>query len=265
MNTARQATLIALAGILSLAAASAEAALVTVDVKAKIAGKAKPQTIGTIKADGGFTGVPSGMNGFFEFAKGYGYLDDTYDFDWLNICTAEKGDSGLFAKKPAFDPQPDPIVAGEDKIPFYYNDTEFHKNNKFSGKTIHEDGKSSQFIDFPKLPKDQGFEFSAFLAIRDNGKYSLSGKLETCILAGWTWKYDGDDKFGTGNNGTSTAIASITIDDKVVKLFGDCVTNNDSFKGWSAVIGCELPKNVPTPGALAVLGLGGLLAARRRR
>lgn len=263
MKTTNTMMIGALAGVLMFGAA-ADAAVVEIKVHAKIAGKKDPQHIGTVKADGGFKHA-SGMNAMFKFEKGYGYLDDTYDFDWLNICTAEKGDSGLFAKKPAFDPQPDPIVKGEDKIPFYYNDKEWSAN-KFGSSKIYEKGQFSQFIDFPKLPKDQAFDFSGFLAIRDDGKYSLDGKSQTCILAGWTWKYEGDDKFGGGkNNGTSTAIASIAIDDKVVKLFADCVTNNDAFKGWSAVIGCELPKNVPTPGSLALLGLGGLLAARRRR
>ena len=99
----------------------------------------------------------------------------------------------------------------------------------------------------------------------DGGKYSLNGKPEFCILAGWTWKYEGDAMFNPPNtNGTSAALAAITIDATALKLVSDALANTEAFKGWTAAINREL-REIPAPGGAALLALAGVAAWRRRR
>ncbi len=241
----------------------------TILVRADLPGASGRPTIGTLVANNNFDGHPSGMNGHFTFADRYAYLDKYYQFDWVNIVTDEPREaSGLWPEYPAVDPQAPPQNNNEDDEPYYYNRGEWDRNT-FADETIHEEGKFSQFIDFPNQPETRTIEFMAFLVardIRDADKRQFDDK-RFCALAGWDWTYDGAEGDFDTRRGTSTVGSSIeTRDPRVVDIINAAIANeaNDSFEGWAALHTCTL---VPEPGTLALLvgaGFVALLAVLRR-
>ncbi len=258
------ATLIALVGALpSLALAAAT----TIAVNGTVKGFDKPQQVGSIaveagKKDGkGWEGEPSFMNGYFTFMDKFRKLDDTYDFNWINVCTKVTGDpTTIFSKIPSMDPETD------DAYPHYYSQDEWIKDNKFGSRTLHGDRSYSQFIDFPGRGKGNGFDFSTFLILQDDKKFELDGKKQMLILAGWTWHYEGDD--GERPKGTSTVGKEIAVDKTSIDLITTALKNgkDDNFKGWSAISTFTMDMaSAPSPGSLMLAGCGTLLVLKRRR
>jgi hypothetical protein len=260
-----------------------ESAAIMVPVRADLLGPGGEQTIGTIVADGGFKGlgtVGAGLRADFTFAKNFGYLDDRYDFDWVNVLTKQEfksvADGGNNAS--ALFPNPpniDLIPQKDDSLPFYYNDNEWRTKNTFGGVQIHADGEYSRFLDVPSQPADRKFDFSTFLVLRDHGAYTLDGKTTFCVLAGFSWQYQGAAQNPGDNRGTSTAIGSVTINQDAIDTLMKALNSEgaqindaetmfkaDPFTGWSAMRGCTL---VPEPAAMSLLlvGLGMLWLWRR--
>lgn len=265
--TKRTPTGLVLVGVL-LAAGTAQAAIHTIDVNAKVQGHAAAQKVGAIavetaKKDGfGSSGHASFMNGYFTFTNAFKSLDDTYDFNWINVVRKETGPaSGLFSKTPNMDPE------SEDTFPHYYTEAEWITNNKFGTRVLREDRVFTQFIDFPKQPKERGFDFSTFLILQDHNKFALDGKKQFLVLAGWEWNYQGDDNFDPVNNtpnGVSTFGKTLTIDKAARDLITEALANgkDDRFKDWVVL---ESFTMVPTPASAALASLGILVACRRRR
>ncbi|MBL8962622.1 MAG: hypothetical protein KF787_06330 [Phycisphaeraceae bacterium] len=249
-----------------LAAGTAQAAIHTIDVNGKVQGFGTPQKIGSIavepgKADGfQGSGHASFMNGYFTFTNAFKSLDDTYDFNWINVVRRETGPAlGLFSKTPNMDPEM------EDTFPHYYTEAEWITDNKLNGRTLRGDQSFTQFIDFPKQPKERGFDFSTFLILQDNNKFALDGKKQFLVLAGWEWNYQGDDDFdGSKKNGVSTFGKAVTIDKTARDLITEAMANGKDgrFNGWTVL---ETFTMVPSPATVALACLGGVIAARRRR
>lgn len=251
-----------------LAAGAAHAAATDIKVTGKIKGFDKAQQVGTIAVEVGKKdgkkgeGHASFMNGYFTFADAFKKLDDTYDFNWINVVRKETGEaSGLFSKTPNMDPE------SEDTNPHYYTEAEWITNNKFGDRTLHEDRKFSQFIDFPKQPKERGFDFTTFLILQDHNKFVLDGKKQFLVMAGWEWNYQGDDKFDGDelpNNGVSTFGKEVTVNKTVMDLIAEALKNgkDDRFKDWTALDSFTM---VPTPGSAILTGFGSLLIVSRRR
>ncbi len=258
-------------------------AAVTIPVQVDVGQAGNSQTIGTIVADGGFAGlgtVGSGLRADFTFADHFGFLDDRYDFDWVNVLTQQdftstddggSGPSSLFPNPPNIDP----IPQEDDNLPFYYNQSEWFTNNTFAGVQIHEEGQYSRFLDIPNQPADRTFYFLSFLVLRDDGAYTLDGETEFCVLAGFSWSYQGAEGDFDSNRGTSTAVGSVTINQDVIDILtaglqsegaqiGGLDFKSDRFADWSAESDCTL---VPEPSSLLLLGWGfaGAFAWKRKR
>lgn len=260
-------------------------AAVMVPVKAHVQGVGANQTIGEIVADGGFAGlgtVGAGLRANFNLAPNFGYLDDRYDFDWVSVLTkqdftsvADGGNdaSGLFPNPPNIDP----ISQESDNLPFFYNDNEWRVTNKYGGVQIHAEREYSRFLDVPSQPADRKFHFLTFLVLRDHGAYTLDGMKTFCVLAGFSWQYQGAARNPDDNRGTSTAVDSVTINQGVIDILSTALSSggakiNDPetmfkaapFTGWSAIRDCTL---VPEPSTLGLLltALAAMLPQCRRR
>jgi hypothetical protein len=251
---------------------SLRAETLNVPIKANVNGTM--QTIGGVSVNDKFPGanadaVKSGLTATFSFETKFGFLDKYYDFDWVQIVTAETKpeDDELFfpTPLPTIDPRPSD---NPDKYPFYYSMKEWN-DNEFIRK-IHEDGKSSIFDDVPNRPKGSIFSFTNFLVVRDNGKWSLGGKKMFCVLGGFKWTYSGDDGTLNKNRGSSTigdAIASPVTAGNIDSINaaianGAASANDDDYRAWkmAATNSCTL---VPEPPAVsaAFIALNGLLTS----
>ncbi len=89
----------------------------------------------------------------------------------------------------------------------------------------------------------------------------VSGVPVLADMPGWSWhpaldlyRFDGTTVTGGFNPNISFSLTSNTYFDKLI------VIKSSTFNGFSITA-----PPVPTPGALALLGLGGLMAGRRRR
>jgi hypothetical protein len=132
----------------------------------------------------------------------------------------------------------------------------------------------SRFLDVPNQPADRKFDFLTFLMVRDNGAYTLDGKKSFCVLAGFSWQYQGAAKNPGENRGMSTAVGAVAIDQNAINTLTTALASGgahindaetmfkaDPFTGWSAMRGCKL---VPEPTALSLLLVGlGMLMSRR--
>ncbi len=241
----------------------------TVPVTVNVAGSGPNQTIGFINANGGFAGngaVASGLRADFTFSNAFSSLDNNYDFDWVNVCTKQtfgvSGPSALFPNTPNIDP----IPAEDDKLPYYYNSTEWFTNNEFvQGFPIHADNSSSTFFDIPNQPADRTFYFLTFLVLRDNGAYTLNGASNTfSVLAGFSWQYQGADGNFNTQRGTSTVVSAVSINQDAVDIINGAITNSPDFGNWTVTIN---PTLVPEPSTafLVLVGYTSLLLRCSKR
>jgi hypothetical protein len=279
----RRAAVVGLVTLLGLLAPDAvSAAMITVPVRAMVQGFGGDQTIGTIVADGGFAGngvAGSGLRADFTFANNFGFLDNRYDFDWVNVLTKQdfttvanggSGPSALFPNPPNIDP----IPREDDNLPFYYNRAEWFDRNSFGGVQIHAERQFSRFLDIPNQPADRTFHFLAFLVLRDQGAYTLDGDTKFCVLAGFSWQYQGADGDFGRNRGTSTAIGSVAINQDVIDIINGAINSegaklddfdkSEKFDGWSAMRGCILEAPEPPSSILLSLGMLSVYAAGRQ-
>lgn len=193
----------------------------------------------------------------FSFDPEAAFLDEWYDFQWINVLTSVVGDpSALFPRGgPSFDPLPPPVNAGEDDRPFYYNNTEW--NGTFGGVDIHEEGQYTEFRDFPQRGAGNGWNFTTFLVV-ENLTDPTFGRMTICPLASFTWTYRGTGDVSA--YGMEVPVSTM--------LLNNALNNTDAttgrFGNWTFDANCNL-QACPTPGAAALFALAGLRAARRRR
>jgi hypothetical protein len=250
LSVRRRAITVAILGVLSLAAASAEAFV----VNARVLGNTI--NVGDINVTAG--GTPTDrMVARFTFDPEAAFLDEWYDFQWINVLTGIVGDpSPLFPRgAPAFDPLPPPVNATEDTRPFYYNNTEW--NGTFGGVDIHEEGQYTEFRDFPQRGDGNGWNFTTMLVV-ENLTDPTFGRMTICPLAAFTWTYR-----GTGD--VSAFGMEVPVD---TMLLNNALNNTDAttgmFGAWTFDANCDL-QACPSPGTISLLTLAGMIAMRRRR
>jgi hypothetical protein len=271
----RQPALFALALGALLIPQSVSAATLTVPVRANVQGFPAIQTIGSIVADDKFRGlsgpesVASGLTATFTFNNAFHFLDDFYEFDWVQIVNAEGGDRDFFPRPlPTIDPRP---AHNPDSYPFYYSMAEWAAN-MFAGQVLHQERMFSTFGDVPNQPAGTTFSFSAFLVVRDANSYSLGGSNQFCVLGGFEWMYAGADGDFDNNRGTSTVGDPIIgpLDPRLIDRINLAIdsaaaaADNDTYRSWrNAALGnCTL---IPEPGTTMMLLLGaGLLLPLHR-
>jgi len=233
MNRISHAIVIAV--VLIFGAVSMVAQAATVNVGANVAGFGNVQ-IGSIDVTAG--GTPSDVvNGKFTFNAPYSFLDDWYDFRWINVVTTVTGAaSPLFPNgAPAIDPQAPPTNAKEDNEPFYYNTaTEWNPNVVFGPDHTHKDGVGSNFHDAPQRGAGNGFNFSTYLTARNIT--APGDKKKVGVLGGFTWTYS-----GTGDKSTYGAAIAVGAGDATAinKAMANANPAN-SFAGWSATTTFQL-------------------------
>ena len=207
----------------------------TVNVGANVAGFGNVQ-IGSIDVTAGVTATDV-INGNFTFDAPYSFLDDWYDFRWINVVTAVTGAaSPLFPNgAPAIDPQSPPTNAAEDNEPFYYNTaTEWNPNVIFGPGPTHTDGVGSNFHDAPQRGDGNGFNFSTYLTARN--VTAPGDKKKVGVLAGFTWSYA-----GTGD--ASTFGGAIAVGAGDATAINNAMANAapaTAFAGWSATTDFQL-------------------------
>jgi hypothetical protein len=259
---------------LVLAAATALGGTITVPVRARV-DETGFQKIGQIVADDRFRGdapataAASGLKATFTFDNGFGYLDQQYDFDWVQIVTEEAGARNFFPDPlPTIDPRP---AGNPDDHPFYYSVAEWQAN-AFAGETLHVDGMTSTFADVPNQPEGTVFSFSTFLVARDQGMWSVGGANVFCVLGGFTWTYEGASGDFDHNRGTSTVGDAIVapLDPRLVDRINAAVFNasevdgSDIYKAWrNGAIATHILIPEPTGATLAVCFVIGLSALCR--
>lgn len=257
--------------VILLAAGAARAGLI--NVGATVDGK-KVDKIGTIDIFTGKDKAADNLGGKFEFAADYKYLDDWYNFRWVNTlvgATDKKtgkpvAEHPLVGKLPAIDPSPN-----DGKEPYYYNAKEW-KDGKFGDTVIRKDNEFSLFDDSPNSGKFSDLSFETYLVVQNISDPAWKDEKQFCILSAfqWSWKIGtkNDDGDKDWDDDVSTSGGELAVNDDALKRVNLALANAGSggdFKGWSAATGCNLTACIPAPGSIALAVLGGLLAARRRR
>jgi hypothetical protein len=227
---------LALAALFAVALFPAFALSANVNVSANVAGFGNVQ-IGSIDVQTGVGGNTDRIDGKFTFDAPFGFLDDWYDFRWINVVTAVTGAaSPLFPNgAPAIDPQAPPTNAAEDNEPFYYNTaTEWNPNINTQAGPTHTNGVGSTFTDAPQRAAGNGFDFSTYLVARN--VTAPGDKKKVGVLAGFTWTYT-----GTGDASTFGAAIAIGAGDATAinNAIGNAAPAN-SFPGWSATTDFQL-------------------------
>ncbi len=162
---------------------------VMVDVVPPGGGPAAPQTIGTIVVSTGAAGAPP-LTGSFTLAAQYDWLDDWYDFRWINLVTAGPSPGGPL---PAIDPQIGQIAPGQlpnnlgDDRPYYFNEGNWTANNPAGTHvertgTIFTDAKGGH-------PNETVITFNTYLVADDVTAGGFPNQ-QFCILAGFSWTYN---------------------------------------------------------------------------
>ena len=252
-------------------------------IEAKVGGKT--QKIGEL--DAAKSAKDDGrVIGEFKFDKGFEFLDDWYDFQWVNVeveyqnpLGTKQANDPVLGKLPAIDPQPPPKDKNEDNKPFYWNDKEWNPpGQKFAeGLTIHEEGKLSRFIDRPSDgTKDSLIKFMTYLVL-DNLTDPALPKDTFYVLGVFDWEYQNNKKAADGVSTVTRVAGTPTLDATDTKLINDAIKNaNDQakdldkdakgFGAWKADLGPTLTI-CPEPASilLALAGAGTALGMVRRR
>jgi hypothetical protein len=247
-------------------------------VKANVDGEQK--TIGELSVTS--SAIDAGVIfGKFSLAPEFAYLDDWYDFPWVNVLTRYELPTGtaqqenpLLGKLPGIDPAPPPKNKEEDIKPFYYNDKEWLPSGaqfKYTFKekeitfAIHSEGKYTQFFDRPGAAyTDSKFFFTTFLAVESKTDDEWNNST-FALIGAFDWIYTNNSN---ADNGTSewTRISGAT-NAADTKLVNDAIANaafkNDAgkvvqpFEEWKAIDEYNLTAcTVPEPSSLAMVATG---------
>ncbi|GGA36228.1 PEP-CTERM sorting domain-containing protein [Okeania sp. KiyG1] len=255
--------------LVALAAVDMERAL-AVDITAKVNGM--DMVIGTLDAK--IDTEDSGrIIGEFLFAPEKAFLDDWYDFRWVNVETKYTVDDVMemtdpvLGKLPAIDPAPFPFDMNEDNEPYYFNDTEW-ANGVFNGVKIHEEGKASRFVDRPRDGnKNSMIDFTTYLVV-DNLTDPTFPKTTFDVLGWFDWTYDNKGNFVNGMSTIGT-ISSVVTDGNSINPINTAIGNAEAngFPGWKAAKDINLTACVPEPSTtlgIVLLGLGVLSTKKKK-
>lgn len=247
-----------------------DARAVPVDISAKVDGS--NMLIGTLDASIPDNANPARIIGEFKLRDDKKFLDDWYDFRWVDVETKYtvngivQGSDPVTGDLPAIDPPPPPSAPAEDNEPFYFNGTEW-ANGTFNGVTIHDEGKASRFVDRPKdAMLNSLIDFTTYLTVRSltDAEFAAS---QFCLLGWFDWTYD---NMGNFLKGTSTVhTVSSVAQQSDVDLINAAIARAkpDGFGAWKATLNCDLRECVvPEPESwslvLLALALTALLRTR---
>jgi hypothetical protein len=229
--------------------------------------------IGTLDASIPDANNPARIIGEFKFAPGKEFLDQWYDFQWVNVETKYTVDGvmqmndPLLGKLPAIDPAPFPSNPSEDNIPYYYNGTEW-ANTIFNGVKIHDEGKASRFVDRPKDSNlNSIINFTTYLVV-DNLTDPTFPKTTFDVLGWFDWSYDNKGNFANGVSTVGT-ISSVVTDANSINPINTAIGNAkpNGFPGWKAAKDINLTACVPEPSTtlgIVLVGLGVLLSKKKK-
>jgi hypothetical protein len=249
--------------------AAADAAMI--DVKAKVAGVAN-RTIGSIATTDG--AANTALKAKFTFANDYKFLDDWFDFRWVQLLIKNELDGvvqpadvdGAF---PQIDPQPNDNPAPMDgPAPYYYNGKEW-ADKMFGTTVIRADNDFSMLVDAPGpgWPGKTKLFFETFL-VADDITANLVKDKEFIVLAGFTWTHDSGATNGAPDN-TNTAGAEFAVDDAAIGRINTALGNamrGGNFNGWKPIKSDGLDfLQCPEPASAGMLTVALVLLTTRRR
>ncbi len=216
-------------------------------------------------------GGGGGIVGDFTFKPPYGFLDEWYNFRWINVFVAYTVDgapedydndgnpdmpqpdfptpSPPFIELPAIDPVAGPFVGDEDyndDAPFYFTDAEHAACMAAGFGVICVPGVSSTFSD-NRLgwPPGTVITFATYLvaeSVTDPDQEATTG----CLLAGFEWTYTQNtgaqmqtlsipSPGGADAARVNTAIANATEDHP-----DNGTADDGNFGAWTVTTGCTL-------------------------
>jgi PKD domain len=159
---------------------------VTAAVIPKGGGTASNVQIGELRAEalGG-----NAVGAYFEFDTDYSYLDNCYDFRWINVVRSESSGGEpqpvvpIIGALPGIDP---PVGSSGDYLPFYHGQAEWELGS-YLGTPIRKEGAFSLFVDSPN-GIDKAVVFHTYLVATDSAEGALSPQT-VMVLAGFSWRF----------------------------------------------------------------------------
>lgn len=212
--------------------------------------------IGTISVDDN-DGMGGGISATFTLDPNYRFLDEWYNFRWINIVTsytingmvqdndndnnpdAPIPSSGNEAELPAIDPQPGPCAGCpgfNDGAPFYFTNAEHAAcMDQFGpcGMICVPNMSSSWCDNRANHPANTVITFETYLVAESDTDPEIDG-MTLCVLAGFEWTY-------TENTGAQEQTQSIPNPlDAHEQRIDTALANANApgFAGWDAVLGC---------------------------
>ena len=243
MRRASVAHFAALHSILGMLAAASTAGAGSIPVSGNLAGSGAVD-IGTLDVQP--DNVNGGMNIDFTFDPAYAFLDEWYDFQWVQLVDSytingvAQNPIPVIGALPGIDPQigqnvpgalPDPPAQG-DSSPYYYNSQNWD-TGVFGPDNIHTEGTGSRFVDYRAgHPAGTVITFHTYLVASSDTDPSI-GATEFCILGGIEWTY-------TQNTGGIEWTASLLAGaGNAASINGAIANANPAFPaGWTALSGC---------------------------
>lgn len=227
----------------------------SVPVRARVVpiggGPAAEQVIGAIDL---FELPNSFLEGHFSFDPSYGYLDDCFDFRWVNVLRRSVSDGVENTEDPVVGllPAIDPAVSF-DPEPYYYTTDEWATET--GPGQIHHEGVSTFFEDGrsdPFPPRTVLF-FETFLVADDVSDTSFPDK-SLYVLDGFRWTYSSetDDAVVCG---PAPADAPLVNGAFVSGLIAGHA-GSPGFPGWNAPDGLVLGAPLPLCGDTEAVSVG---------
>jgi hypothetical protein len=225
--------------------------------------------IGTLDASIPNPANPARVIGEFLFAPGKEFLDDWYDFQWVNVETKYTVDGVMqmndpvVGRLPAIDPQPGPT---EDNDPFYFNATEW-ANGVFDGVTIHDEGVASRFVDRPADgARNSIIDFTTYLVVNSITDMMFP-RNQFCVLGWFDWTYDNMGNSANGVSRVRTVSSVPTAADINLLTMAMGNAGGGGFPGWRATLDCELDLCTPEPTSMVLwvtaLAMAGVIRRAR--
>jgi hypothetical protein len=149
------------------------------------------------------TNGASNMQAEFRLSPEFAYLDDWYDFRWINIVTSysENGipldTDPVVGDLPNMDPRTGQNAPGSlpnglgDDVPFYYNEDNWTTGPTGTPAGIHVEGKGSIFTDTRFSAVGSRIVFNTYLVVHDKTAAQMADD-SFCPLGGFAWIYEND-------------------------------------------------------------------------
>ncbi|MGP1346921.1 MAG: hypothetical protein ACTS3F_09695 [Phycisphaerales bacterium] len=246
---------------IAIAAGSTGAAVNTVAVTANIPALGGPVQIGELSVDDAVAGGGGGdfIEADFNLDPKFAFLNDWYDFRWLNIETSINNDGTVVdpvvGQLPAVDPAPGDGIAngqpGDNPNPPpanmpAYPDAEFNDNKPWYYTDAEQAGQlpTRTFSDGRADPNLGGrvIAFTTYLCVESKTDKQIPAT-DACILAGFTWTSTIPAGGGAGSEDFGMAIPNPGAGDQATaqNAFNNSPTiEGNNFNAYNARTGCPL-------------------------